>query len=74
MADTSYRRPPIFGCPCGNTHRLSPAAMAMVVTAFLKGEMQTVGPDGVRVPNCILAALYMPELQQMYRGSLVSGE
>ncbi len=70
----AYRRPPIFGCPCGNTHRLTPAAAAMVVTAFLRGELQHVTSRGVEVHGCILQALYMPELQQLYRGSTVDAE
>lgn len=35
-------------CECGNFHGLTPTAMALLIKAYQEGDMQTVGPGGVR--------------------------
>lgn len=36
-------------CPCGKWHDMSPTALAIVVSAFARGDMQRVTDKGIRV-------------------------
>jgi hypothetical protein len=48
--------------------------MAMVLTALLRGELHRVGKGGVLQHGCILQALYMPDLQSLYKDNVIAGE
>lgn len=66
-----YQRPPI-ACPCGNLHELSPTAMAVVIRAFIEGELHIVGSGGQLKPKCIAEAFQLPRLMKEYDGRYIS--
>jgi len=48
-----------IACVCGRWHDVSPTALAVVVHAFIDGDLQTVRPGEI-TPSCISAA-FTPE-------------
>jgi hypothetical protein len=52
---------------------LTPAALAIVVKAFIEGHLQRVGPGRI-TPECILFAFDHPELENDLRGMKVDYE
>lgn len=60
-------RPELDCDGCGDTHLLSPGAMAAVIMAFQMGLMQTVGSGGELRSKCLLEALTIEEVVNVYR-------
>lgn len=64
-------RPELECLGCGKTHYMSPGAMAMVITGFMRGIMQTI-VKGEIVPKCLLTALAEEELLKLYKDRVIS--
>lgn len=67
----AYTRPQIE-CTCGLSHFLTPSAMAVIITAFINGSMQTVGSDGVVSTKCLLEAFEDEDASRKYDGRHVA--
>lgn len=63
---------PMVHCVCGTVHMMSPTAMAIVISAFLGGDLQTMGPNGDVRSKCILKALDMSDYVKLYPGRSVN--
>lgn len=64
-------RPEIECQGCGDAHYMSPAGMAIVILAFMRGIMQVV--DGAEiVPKCLLAAFDDEDITRLYKGRNIS--
>lgn len=63
-------------CSCGQVHRLTPSAMAVVIEAFQSGELHTVmrvGEHTLVAPVCVLNALSTMDVEDVtkrYKGSI----
>lgn len=71
MGRAGYQRPPLE-CVCKAQHVLSPAAMAIVISASTRGLLHTVGKGGIVQPLCILTAFDHPEVVSKYDGRVVT--
>ena len=61
-------------CACGKWHELSPTALALVVRAFIEGDLQTVSP-GLIDPLCLLDAFTperVAEIRSKYKGNALT--
>lgn len=65
-------------CPLDEWHDLSPTALALVVSAYAAGDLQTIGKDGLASASvCILAALTqerIDEFKRKYPGNNITAE